>query len=276
MILLTVMTCFPLFARAQGVKLCCYNDAAAQFSAFALERNFIRAHDQPTPFTFSAENGAFVTFRTPDDSVGRAFELRSPVPTDKVVLMIHEWWGLNDYIQREAERLQRELGDVTFLALDLYDGRIASTPEEAGKLMAEVKTERATAIIKGAIEYAGRKTRFGTIGWCFGGGWSLQTALLGGKQTAACVMYYGMPEFESERLKNLKAPVLGIFAKQDNWITPEKVKEFEKVMKQAKKKLTVRMYDAVHAFANPSNPNFNRKAAADAHKHVVEFFRRHL
>lgn len=276
MILLTVMTCFPLIARAQGVKLCCSADAAPQFTAFADDPKFIRAHDQPAPFTYSAETGAFVTYSTPDDSVGRAFEVRAAEPTDKVVLMIHEWWGLNDYIQREAERLQQELGEVTVLALDLYDGKTASTPEEATKLMGAVRTERANAIIKGAIEYAGKKARIGTIGWCFGGGWSLQTALLGGKQIAACVVYYGMPEFEVERLKNLKAPVLGIFAKRDNWITPEKVKEFEKVMKQTKKKLTVSMYDAVHAFANPSNPKFNRKAAADAHKLVIEFFRRHL
>ena len=261
---------------AQTEKSCCSANASNQFATFVTDHDFIRAHAQPTPFSHEADSGAFVTFRTPDDSVGRAFEVRPTKPTHKVLLVIHEWWGLNDYIQREAERLGQELGDVMVLALDLYDGKVAATPEEAGTLMGGVKPERAAAIIKGAIEYAGAKARIGTLGWCFGGGWSLQAALLGGKQASACVIYYGMPELDPERLRNLNAPVLGIFAKQDNWITPAKVKEFEKAMKQAKKQLVTRMYDAVHAFANPSNPKFDKKAAGDAHKQAIDFLKKNL
>ena len=96
------------------------------------------------------------------------------------------------------------------------------------------------------------------------------------QQTAACVVYYGMPEFDVERLKTLNGPVLGIFAKQDEWITPEKVQEFEKAMKQAKKQVTIKTYDAVHAFANPSNPKYDKKAASEARKLTIEFFKKHL
>jgi carboxymethylenebutenolidase len=142
--------------------------------------------------------------------------------------------------------------------------------------MGEAKEERIRAIIKGALDYAGSKAKVGTIGWCFGGGWSLQTALMAGKQTSACVMYYGMPETDVEKLKTINGPVLGIFAKKDGWINPEKVKEFEANMKLASKKLTLKMYDADHAFANPSNPKFDKEAAADAHKVAVAFLKKNL
>jgi len=237
---------------------------------------FIRAHERPLPSNFSSSSGQFITFKTADTLDGRAFEVKSPSPSNNYVLMIHEWWGLNEYIQQEAERLQSELGNVTVLALDLYDGKTTSSPEEAGKLMQAVKAERAVNIIKGALEYIGADARVATIGWCFGGGWSHQASLIAGKQAVACVIYYGMPEMDVHRLEMLNAPVLGIFAKKDNWITPEKVKEFEQAMKRAGKKLTVKMYDAVHAFANPSNPKHDRRAAEDAWKHTVAFLKTHL
>jgi carboxymethylenebutenolidase len=161
------------------------------------------------------------------------------------------------------------------IALDLYDGKVATTQQEAGKYMGEAKEERIRAIIKGALDYVGPKAKIGTIGWCFGGGWSLQTALMAGKQTSACVMYYGMPETDVDKLKAINGPVLGIFAKKDGWINPDKVKEFEANMKKVAKKLTVKMYDADHAFANPSNPKFDKEAAADAHKAALAFLKKY-
>lgn len=273
----------PILAAAQSEQSCCVPPSTKatgfgphRMAMLSNDPSFVKAHESPLPSSFSPTVGTFVTFKTADTLDGRAFEVKSPKPSDKVVFMFHEWWGLNEYIQQEAERLQKELGDVTVLAIDLYDGKVASSPEEAGKLTQSVKTERAVNIIEGALDYIGPNARVATIGWCFGGGWSHQAALIAGKQAVACVIYYGMPEMESERLKGSQAPVLGIFAKQDEWITPEKVKEFEKAMKQAKNQLTVKMYDAVHAFANPSNPKHDKKAAEDAHKHTIAFFKKHL
>lgn len=247
-----------------------------QMAMLGNDENFVKMHEAPLPLSFTPESGNFITFKTNDTLDGRAFEVKSPNQSNKFIFMFHEWWGLNEYIQQEAERLQKELSDVTVLAIDLYDGKVADTPDEAGKLTKTVTTERATNIINGALTYVGENAKIGTIGWCFGGGWSHQAALLGGKQTAACVIYYGMPEMDVERLKALNAPVLGIFGKQDGWISPEKVKEFEKAMKQAGKKLTVKMYDAVHAFANPSNPKHDKKATEDAHKHTIAFFKSNI
>ena len=245
-------------------------------AGFADDEHFVKMHAAPLPFSFTPEQGSFITFKTADTLDGRAFEVKSPKPSNKLIFMFHEWWGLNDYIQQEAERLQKELGDVNVLAIDLYDGKVATTPDEAGKLTKTVTMERATHIINRALTYVGTDAKIGTIGWCFGGGWSHQAALLGGKQTSACVIYYGMPDMDLEKLKGSNAPVLAIFGKKDGWITPEKVKEFENAMKQAGKKLTVKMYDADHGFANPSNPKHDTKATEDAHKHTIAFFKKHL
>ncbi|MBE0557169.1 MAG: dienelactone hydrolase family protein, partial [Proteobacteria bacterium] len=127
-------------------------------------------------------------------------------------------------------------------------------------------------IISGAIGYAGKDARIGTIGWCFGGGWSLQAALMAREQAKACVVYYGMPESNPDKLVDLSAPVLGIFADKDAWITPEVVKNFSEAMKKAGKELTLKTYDADHAFANPSNPQYDKTSTEDAYSHAVAFF----
>lgn len=274
--LLVVMLFLPVVAFAQATKSCCDISATAQFAMLAKDESFRALHLEPEPFTFVSEKGKFITFKTSDGTDGRAFEVKAAKATDKYILMVHEWWGLNDYIQQEAEKLQEELGNVNVLALDLYDGKVATTREDAAKYMTEIKEERGRAIIKGALEYVGTKAKIGTIGWCFGGGWSLQSSLMAGKQGVACVMYYGMPEKDPEKLKTLNAPVLGLFAKKDRGITPEIVQTFETAMKNAKKKITVKMYDAEHAFANPSNPRYDKEATADAHTLTIEFFKKHL
>ena len=184
--------------------------------------------------------------------------------------------GLNDYIKKESERLYNDLGNVNVIALDLYDGKVATTREDAGKFMQAVKEDRAQAIIKGAIEYAGPKARIATIGWCFGGGWSLQASIMAGKQDVACVMYYGMPEKSVDRLKTLNADVLGNFANKDQWINPKVVAQFETDMKEAGKKLYVHEFDADHAFANPSNPHYNKDATADAYSKAIPFIKERM
>ncbi|MCX6142037.1 MAG: dienelactone hydrolase family protein [Ignavibacteriales bacterium] len=266
----------PLTLFAQAGKSCCSLTSTAEFAMLASDEKFRSAHLEPLPFIFVPENGKEITFKTADGVDGRGFEIKAARETNATIFMIHEWWGLNDYIKQEAEKLQKELGNVNVIALDLYDGKVATTQQEAGKYMGEAKEERIRAIIRGALDYVGSKAKVGTIGWCFGGGWSLQTALMVGKQTSACVMYYGMPETDVEKLKTINGPVLGIFAKKDGWINTDKVKEFEANMKRASKKLTVKTYDADHAFANPSNPKFDKDAAADAHKAALAFLKKNL
>ncbi|MEO5571229.1 MAG: dienelactone hydrolase family protein, partial [Bacteroidia bacterium] len=205
-----------------------------------------------------------------------AFEVKADKPTNNYLFVIHEWWGLNDYIKQEAEKLQNILMNVNVIAIDLYEGKVATTPEDAQKYMGETKEERIRSIIGGVIDYAGKDAKIQTIGWCFGGGWSLQASLMADKQAAGCVMYYGMPEKDQAKLKAFDAPVLGIFASKDKWITPEVVSGFVKDMKQLNKFLAVKTYEADHAFANPSNPNYDKESAEAAHILAVEFLKKHL
>jgi carboxymethylenebutenolidase len=179
------------------------------------------------------------------------------------LLLFHEWWGLNDYIRNEASAWVHELG-INVLAVDLYDGKTATTAEDAGALMQACDPDRAKAIIQAAVKFVGDDADFRTMGWCFGGGWSLQATLLAGDRAKACVMFYGMPEKDVDKLKSLQTDVLMIHAKKDKWINDEVVAEFKENMSSAGKSLTVKEYDADHAFANPSSPRYNDQAAKEA------------
>ena len=275
-IMLVLFFCFlPLLLFGQDLKSCCEISGPAQFALLGTDPAFRMSHAEPHPFHFTAEKGIWITFKTGGKDA-RAFEVKADKPTPNIVFVFHEWWGFNDYIQQEAEQIQKALGSAKVIALDLYDGKVATTREEAGALMGEMTTRRGKEIIDGALDYVGHDARILTIGWCFGGGWSLQGAIEAGPQGVGCVMYYGMPESDTSRLKMLQAPVLGIFAKKDGWINDKVVSAFEKNMKDGQKKLVVRWYDAVHAFANPSNPDYDKVATEDAWQHAVAFFKEHL
>lgn len=264
-------------AHAQENITVCHTPATERFSLFASNQNFNADHREPLPYAHQSEMGKMITFGTPDGKKGNAYFLEAKVRADEYLFVIHEWWGLNDYIKKESEKWYNEFdGIVNVVAIDLYDGKVATTRGEASKYMGKVKTDRAQAIIEGALDMAGPNGEIATIGWCFGGGWSLQTALLAGDNARACVMYYGMPEKDVNKLKNLDAPVLGVFASQDDWISPKVVDHFKTDMAKAGKKLRVESYNAAHAFANPSNPDYNKKAAEDAHEKAVAFIKSNL
>jgi carboxymethylenebutenolidase len=275
-IFLSILTLFTVTVFAQTKHSCCSMSATEQFAMLSSDEAFVSLHADPVPFAFSPSKGTMITFKTADGKDANAFEVKSNKPTDNWIIMIHEWWGLNDYIKQEAEKLQKDVGNANILAIDLYDGHVATTAAEAQQLMGGLKQERAVSIIKGAIADVGQMSTIYTIGWCMGGGWSLQTALLAGKQAGGCVMYYGMPEKDLSKLKNLNCDVLGIFAKKDDYITPAIVAQFEKDMQAVHKILMVKSYDAVHAFANPSNPNHDKEAAEDAYKLVMTFFKERI
>ncbi|HMT28778.1 MAG TPA: dienelactone hydrolase family protein [Bacteroidia bacterium] len=258
-------------------KSCCSMSATNEFAMLAGDASFQKAHLSPDPIVFSPTTGVNFTFPTSDGATGNGFMVKSSSKSAKYLFVIHEWWGLNDHIKKETEKMAAELSDVNVIAIDLYDGQVATNADEAGKFMQAVKTERAVSLINGLINYVGPEAQIQTIGWCFGGGWSLQAAILAGKQSKGCVMYYGMPEKDLNKLKTLESPVLGIFASKDGWINKPIVDDFEKQMKSLNKPLTVKWYDADHAFANPSNPSkYDKEAAEDAYKLSMAFIRKNF
>jgi carboxymethylenebutenolidase len=256
-------------------KMCGVAAAPAKFASLGSDKDFRNAHANPLPFKLEKPQGKMISFPTDDGTDAKAYFLKAKKKTDKYLLVFQEWYGLNDYVKKESDELYNAL-DVNVLALDLYDGKVADDREQAAKYVQAVDNNRVFNIIKGAFKYAGAGAEFATLGWCFGGSWSLQAAIEAGDDLEACVMFYGMPEDDPERLKMIDGPVLAIFANKDQHITPEIADKFESDMKKLNKEIWVERYDADHAFANPSNPVYDSKAAKDAKAKALAFLKKHL
>ncbi|MFI5139052.1 MAG: dienelactone hydrolase family protein [Sphingobacteriales bacterium] len=276
-LLITLLVFCSAVAFSQSKAVCCSSPSATQqFALLASNKDFRMAHKNPLKMHFQSSIGKAITYKAADGKEASAYLFPAKNKTNNYLLVVHEWWGLNDFVKQESEKIYNALGNVNVIDLDLYDGKVATNRDDAGKYMQSVKEERAIAIIKGAIAYAGPKAHIATIGWCFGGGWSLQTSLLAGKQAEACVMYYGMPEQDISKLKTLHCDVSGNFANKDQWINPKVVAKFASDMKVAGKKLYLHQYDADHGFANPSNPVYNSEATKDAYANTIEFLKRRM
>ncbi|MBK7966744.1 MAG: dienelactone hydrolase family protein [Bacteroidetes bacterium] len=172
--LLLTFTLLSLFSLSNtwAQTDCCEVTAAdvLSFSEFANDEKFISSHLSPLPLDFEPKVGKMVSMKTDGGKEFAVFEVKSGKTNGALILMFHEWWGLNDYILREAEKLHIATG-ATVLAVDLYDRKVATNAEEAAKLMKSVEKERVEGIIKACIDYGGKFSRIQTIGWCMGGGW---------------------------------------------------------------------------------------------------------
>jgi len=276
--LITCLALFIFFTTAKAQKkdiVCCGPTATEKFAITAAEKDFILSHANPRPFKYRGSRGQDITFKTSDGTDGHGWQVKAKEKTDYYMFVFHEWWGLNDYIKQECEKLSNDL-EINVIAVDLYDNKVAATREDAAKYTQEVKTARATALIKGAYAHVGSNAKIFTLGWCFGGGWSLQAAIEGGKQVAGCIMYYGQPEKDVERLKMLDCDVIGFFGLKDKFLNKEVVDEFKTNLAKAGKKGSLYEYDADHAFANPSNPVFDKVATEDAYNKMVTFVKLRL
>jgi carboxymethylenebutenolidase len=194
------------------------------------------------------------------------------------IIVIHEWWGLNDNIRSMADQLAGR--GYRALAVDLYAGKSASTPEEAQTLMkaSMEQTGELTENLKQAYAYlseGGQKV--GTIGWCFGGGWSLATALALPDDIDATVIYYGRLVTDANELQKLRMPILGFFGAEDTGIPVDSVHAFEAALHSLGKDAEIQIYEgAAHAFANPSGTNYRAEPAKDAWTKTLAFFDKNL
>ena len=231
----------------------------------------------PSPIVVNPENllGKMMSFDAADGKQANAYFIAAKKKSNKYLIVIQEWWGLNENIKMEADKYYTDLGDVNVIAVDMYDGKVAATPDSAMKLMRGADMGRMTAIMQGAIKYAGSKASIYSVGWCFGGMWSLQTAILAGPQAKGSVMYYGRPESNMEKLKSIQCDIIGFFGNLDQSPSPTMVNDFEKNMKEAGKNLSVNRYQAGHGFANPSNPSYNAAAKEDAYTKAIAFLKSH-
>lgn len=242
----------------------------------AMNKDFVAAHESPDPFNYTPAKGSMISFATLDGKDGQAFYVPSDQTATNVLLIFHEWWGLNDYIKREAERWQDMLGNVDVYAVDLYDGMVAGDQPTASKLSSSLDKKRAENIVKGALAKAGKDRRVATLGWCMGGSWAFNAAVLAGGRSAATVMYYGFPETEQKKINQLKSDVLYMWASQDKFITKDIIERFQNQVQEAGRQITLHTFNADHAFANPSNPKHDKIASAEAEKLAVTFLKEKL
>lgn len=219
--------------------------------------------------------GSMIQFKTSDGLTANGYFIPSKKKSKKWLIVIQEWWGLNENIKHEADKYSKDLQDMNILAVDMYDGKVAAKADSAAKIMRSVDMNRLTNIIRGAITLAGNKASIYTVGWCFGGMWSLQSAILAGSQAKGTVMFYGRPENDLEKLKSIQCDVIGFFGNLDRSPAPAMVTEFENNMKAVGKNLVTHKYEAGHGFANPSNPSFNAAAAADSYSKAIAFLKSH-
>lgn len=196
------------------------------------------------------------------------------------VVMIHEWWGLNDNIREMARQLASE--GYVVLAVDMFGGKVGKDATEAREFSNAVRNNPAKAIenLKAAVQYLKsqnnvNKDIIASIGWCFGGQWSLQLAL--NEEMSATVIYYGSLETNATKLSAIKWPILGIFGDKDTSIPVDTVKKFEVALKEAGVENEIHIYgDVGHAFANPSGANYAPEQTKDAWQKTLEFFERNL
>jgi carboxymethylenebutenolidase len=196
------------------------------------------------------------------------------------VVVIQEWWGLVPHIKKVTDRLAGE----GFLALapDLYHGKSTRSPDEAGKLMMALNIDQAARDIGGAVSYLRSHDRnpggkAGTVGFCMGGALSLYAASTN-SDVDACVVFYGGHPSVKPRLESLRAPLLGLYAEADDFVTVKSVHALESRLKELGKTYEFRIYPgAQHAFFNDERPEvYNKEAAEDAWSRTVQFLRTHL
>ncbi|AFZ48152.1 Carboxymethylenebutenolidase [Cyanobacterium stanieri PCC 7202] len=210
--------------------------------------------------------------------ISRPAGVEEPLPG---VILIHEWWGLNDNIKAMTDKMAAE-GYVA-LAVDLYKGDSADNPDDAMELVqrAIASSSELEDNLKQAYDYLKNQAnapKIASMGWCFGGLWSLNTALLLPTELDAVVIYYGGNiTTDPEKLATLEMPILGIFGELDQNPSVELVREFEQVLQSLDKDVEIHIYEnADHAFSNSSGTRYNPEAAEDAWEKTTEFLARHL
>lgn len=202
-----------------------------------------------------------------------ALPAKTPAPT---VLLLHDWWGLSDQIKGVAADFARQ--GYLALALDLYEGRVATNPDDARAAMRSVAPGKARDTVAAWARWLKSHPKgtgkIGTVGWSFGGWWSLSTGIV--EPVDATVVYYGRVSKKAKALAKLRGPVLGHFAETDKWINRAMVSGFEREMRSAGKPFTNHVYAAEHGFANATSPRYDKAASKLAWERTLKFFAANL
>jgi carboxymethylenebutenolidase len=232
------------------------------------------------PQLFAASHPRLVSFPSGSETVHGLLYLPSTPGLHPAIVVIHEWWGLSDWIKDQAADLADQ-GYVA-LAVDLYRGKVATDPETAHELMRGLPQDRGVRDLLGAANYLkGLKSvdphRIGAVGWCMGGSFAALFAVADPDLRAVAINYGALPT-DPSALRQIHAAILGNFGALDQGITPQDVHDFAAAMQAIGKPVNVKIYpDAGHAFENPTNKGGYRPAdTKDAHERMRVFFHDHL
>lgn len=260
--------------------------AAGRENVEAMSREHAEDTTEPSPAAREAPARPVISdARLPYAEVGNELvygyfsapaDVFEPLPA---LIVIHEWWGLNDNVRAMADRLAAE--GYMVLAVDLYAGDTADTPEAARRLMLGVveNPEAAHENLRMAHDFLSKAgaPRIGSLGWCFGGAWSLNAAKLLGDDLDAAVVYYGQVTDDEEKLAGIEAPILGLFAADDRGIKVDSVNAFREALDRLRKPNEIHIYPGVgHAFANPTGRNYDAETAQDAWARTLDFLGRYM
>jgi carboxymethylenebutenolidase len=198
------------------------------------------------------------------------------------VVVVHEWWGLNQHIKDAADKLAGE--GYVVLAADLYNSEVATVPDRARELSGSVRNNTGEALnnLHAAVEHLSElpsvnNSRIAALGWCFGGGFSMQLALNTTQPLAATVIYYGSLVTDEEQLSAIEWPVLGVFGTEDQAIPVETAREFDAALDSVGVTNEIYIYEGVgHAFANPSGGNYAPEETADAWEKTLAFLSKYV
>jgi carboxymethylenebutenolidase len=219
--------------------------------------------------------GQIITFQRPDGGSTEGYLADAGAGTPSVIL-IQEWWGLNDNIRALTDRMAS--AGITTLAPDLYRGRLASTADEASHMMTGLDFADAThQDLRGATQYlATRGGKVGVMGFCMGGALTVASAVhVPGLSAAVC--FYGIPPAEFADPAQIRIPFQGHFASEDDWCTPVAVDQLEAAMKQAGQQPDLHRYKAHHGFVNQTRPEvYDASSALTAWARTVAFLKEHL
>lgn len=198
-------------------------------------------------------------------------DMIEPLPA---VIIVHDWWGLNDHVRAEANRIAAE--GYIVLAVDLYGGEVVATPEAARAKMISVveNPELVESNLQQALEFVGvaGAPAVATLGWGLGGSWSLDAARLFPQRVNAAVVFYGQVSDDEDRLASIDSPVLGFFGERDRGIKIDSVRRFESAMQRLRKDLTLNVYDDTgHGFVDPARANYRAELAAEAWQQTLDF-----
>lgn len=221
-----------------------------------------------------------VSYKSGDETVSGYLAIPDGGGKHAAIIVIHEWWGLNDWVKEQTQKYAAQ-GYVA-LAVDLYRGKVANSPDDAHILMRGLPDDRGLRDLEAAYAYLASRPdvnadKIGSIGWCMGGGWSIKLAVDQPK-LAACIVNYGSLPTDPGNIGKIKAPVEGNFGVEDRGIPAESVRAFEAAMKAAGKTTDIKIYDgAGHAYQNPHNKDgYRAEATADSEKRISAFFQRYL